>query len=493
MILVQLELLMLGGAVLLLLGIFASKVSSRLGIPALVLFLLVGMLAGSEGPGGIHLDNPVLVQSLGVIALSYILFAGGLDTNWLSIKPVIREGLVLSTIGVGITAFLVGWFVHAALDFSWLEGLLLGSIVSSTDAAAVFAVLRSRNVRLKGNLKPLLELESGSNDPMAVLLTTAMILLLSNPSHNVLSLAPLACWQMVAGAVLGYALGKGSVFVINRLHLDYEGLYSVFTLTSVPLVYGLTTLAQANGFLAVYVAGIVMGNSAFVQKKSLLRFHDGLAWLMQIAMFLVLGLQVFPSHLVPVIMAGMVVAAFLMLVARPASVMLGLAFSRLTLREKGLVSWVGLRGAVPIVLGTFPLVAQIDKAELIFNLVFFIVLTSALLQGSSIPLVARWLKLESPAPTEPLAATDFEKMAEMYGRLQELLVPADSPFTGKQIVEIPLPKGVLIVYIKRDARYVIPHGNTVISGGDVLLMLAEENLLQDVRDMMEIAEEPVRQ
>jgi cell volume regulation protein A len=390
---VQLEILMMGGAVLLLLGIFASKVSSRLGIPSMVLFLIVGMMAGSEGVGNIHFDNPLLVQSLGIFALAYILFAGGLDTNWRSIKPVMADGFVLSTIGVGITAFLVGWFVHIVLDFSWVEGLLLGSIVSSTDAAAVFAVLRSRNVNLKGNLKPLLELESGSNDPMAVFLTTAMILLLGNPAYNALKLAPMVIWQMLAGAAAGYLLGKGAVFLINRLRLDYEGLYSVFTLTCVPLIYSAASLVKANGFLAVYIAGIVMGNSAFVQKKSLLRFHDGLAWLMQIAMFLALGLQVFPSHLVPVVATGILVAAFLMVLARPASVMIGLSFSRLTLREKGLVSWVGLRGAVPIVLATFPLVAGIEKAEMIFNLVFFIVLTSALLQGSSIPMVARWLKL----------------------------------------------------------------------------------------------------
>jgi len=306
----QTELLMLAGSVLLLLGILASKVSSRLGIPALVLFLAVGMLAGSEGPGGIHFDDPRLVQTMGVFALAYILFAGGLDTNWRSVRPVLREGMVLSTIGVAMTALLVGWFVHITLEFSWFEGLLLGAIVSSTDAAAVFAVLRSRGVNLRGNLKPLLELESGSNDPMAVFLTLGMVMLLTEPNTSVLSLAPMVIWQMAAGAAMGYLLGKASVILINRLRLDYEGLYSVLTLTLVPFIYGFASLAKANGFLAVYLAGMVMGNSAFVQKRSLLRFHDGLAWLMQIAMFLVLGLQVFPSHLLPVVATGLAVAAF---------------------------------------------------------------------------------------------------------------------------------------------------------------------------------------
>lgn len=480
----NLELLMLGGAILLLLGIFASKLSSRLGIPAMVLFMGVGMLAGSEGPGGILMDNPLLVQSVGVFALSYILFAGGLDTDWRQIKPVLSEGFVLSTIGVGVTAFLVGWFVHGVLGFSWLEGMLLGSIVSSTDAAAVFAVLRSRNVHLKGNLKPLLELESGSNDPMAVLLTTTIILLLNNPTYNMLKLVPNIFWQMVIGAAVGYLLGKGSVLLINRLRLDYEGLYSVLTLTSVPLIYAVASILKSNGFLAVYIAGLVMGNSAFVQKKSLLRFHDGLAWLMQIVMFTVLGLQVFPSHLIPVVLSGLMVAAFLIIVARPLSVMLGLSFSRLTLNEKGLVSWVGLRGSVPIVLATFPLVAGVDKAETIFNLVFFIVLTSAILQGSSIPMVARLLKVGSDGPTKPFAQSDSEALADISKKIQELHVPAHSPVVGKQLVEISLPKDVLVVYIQRDDNYLIPHGNSVITAGDLLFVLADAKALDTLRALI---------
>ncbi len=482
----QIEILMMVGALLLLLGIFASKVSSRLGIPSMILFLVVGMMAGSEGIGDINFNNPLLVQSLGIFALSYILFAGGLDTDWPSIKPVMSDGFILSTVGVGVTAFLVGWFVHIALDFSWIEGLLLGAIVSSTDAAAVFSVLRSRNVNLKGNLKPLLELESGSNDPMAVFLTTALILLLANPSYNALKLAPMVIWQMLAGAAAGYLLGKGAVILINRLRLDYEGLYPVFTLTCVPLIYSAAGLMKANGFLAVYVAGIVMGNSAFVQKKSLLRFHDGLAWLMQITMFLALGLQVFPSHLLPVIAAGIAVAAFLMFIARPVSVLTGLCFSRLTLREKGLVSWVGLRGAVPVVLATFPLVAGIEKAEMIFNLVFFIVLTSALLQGSSIPMVARWLRLEAPAPAGLPFPASSEETPNLPVLMRELLVPNGSPCAGRQIVEISLPLGVLIVYIKRDGSYLVPHGNTVIEEGDVLHLLADDNAFLEVRDILKV-------
>lgn len=470
----QIELIMLAASGLILLAILASKVSSRVGIPAMVLFLAVGMLAGSEGPGGIYFDEPRLVQSLGIIALAYILYAGGLDTNWQSVKPVLRAGLALSTLGVGITALLVGWFVHATLGFSWLEGLLLGAIVSSTDAAAVFAVLRSRNINLRGELKPLLELESGSNDPMAVFLTAGMVMMLTDATADITSLVPMVVWQMVVGAAFGLLFGKGAVFLINRLRLDYDGLYSVLTLMLVPLVYALTSLAKGNGFLAVYVVGMVMGNSAFVQKKSLLRFHDGMAWLMQIAMFLVLGLQVFPSHLIPVVPVGLAVAAFLMFVARPVSVFLGLSLSRLSLREKGLISWVGLRGAVPIVLATFPLLAGIAKAEMIFNLVFFIVLTSSLLQGSTIPLAARWLSLEAPEKVvpDPAAAIGEEQMTA--GALHTMTIPADSGVAGKQLVDLGLPGGVLVIYIQRGDTYVVPGGSTVVKGGDRLHLLADE-------------------
>lgn len=481
----SIELLMLTGSALLLVAILFSKLSSRLGIPALVLFLLVGMLAGSEGPGGIFFNNPQLVQSLGVIALSYILFAGGLDTDWRSVKPVVREGLVLSTCGVAITALLVGWFVHTVLDFSWLEALLLGAIVSSTDAAAVFSVLRSRNVSLRGDLKPLLEFESGSNDPMAVFLTVGMILLLTDPAAGLLTLLPLVVWQMTIGAGLGYLLGKGAVLLINRLRLDYEGLYLVLTLTLVALIYGFTSLIKANGFLAVYVAGITMGNSAFVQKKSLLRFHDGLAWLMQIVMFLVLGLQVFPSHLLPVISVGLAVAAFLMLVARPVSVFASLLFSRLTLPEKGLISWVGLRGAVPIVLATFPLLAGVDKAEMIFNLVFFIVLTSALLQGSTIPLAASWLKLEAPSGAPSALMTDGEGNPVGPCALNSILLSSASRAAGKQLIDLHLPRGVLVAYIQRDGEFIVPGGGTVLNSGDRVHLLACDHDLPGLRKMFE--------
>jgi NhaP-type Na+/H+ and K+/H+ antiporters with a unique C-terminal domain len=290
----SIESVFLGVSVLLLLSVLASKASAKLGVPALLLFILIGMFAGSEGPGGIEFDYPRLAQSLGVVALLFILFAGGLDTEWTSIRPILWHGVGLSTLGVGLTAIFVAWFAVRVLDFSLLEGLLLGSIVSSTDAAALFAVLRSRSISLAPPLKPLLELESGTNDPMAVFLTMGFVSLLANKDASLMDLLPMFFLQMPVGALLGWIMGKGMVLAINRLRLEYDGLYPVLSLSLVLFTYGLTDILGGNGFLAAYVAGLIMGNSSFVHKASLIRFHDGLAWLMQITMFLALGLQVFP-------------------------------------------------------------------------------------------------------------------------------------------------------------------------------------------------------
>ncbi len=481
---ISIEILLLGSSILLLLSILASKASDKIGVPALLLFLIVGMLAGSEGPGGIEFDNPWLAQSLGVTALSFILFAGGLDTDWSSIRPVLWRGLSLSTLGVLITSFLVGCFAILVLDFSLLEGLLLGAIVSSTDAAAVFAVLRSRNVGLKGELKRLLELESGSNDPMAVFLTIGLISLLVNPGLSAPSLVPMFIKQMALGALMGYAIGKGIVLITNYLRLQYEGLYPVLTLSLVLFTYGATASLGGNGFLAVYIAGLLTGNSNFIHKRSLIRFHDGLAWLMQITMFLTLGLLVFPSHLVPVIGVGILVSAFLMLLARPISVYLTLLFAKINFREKTMVSWVGLRGAAPIILATFPLVYGVSQAEMIFNLVFFIVLTSALIQGTSIPLVARLLRVDEPIPEKPKYPIEFEPAENIKTEMVELEIPDDSTAIGKQIVELGLPPNTLIMLINRKDEFIVPGGGTVIEPGDRMLLLVDKNTLEEVRSIL---------
>ncbi|MGE5296104.1 MAG: potassium/proton antiporter, partial [Solirubrobacterales bacterium] len=430
---------------LLLASILASKASERLGVPALLMFLFVGMLAGSEGPGGIHFDYPRLVRFLGTIALAYILFAGGLDTEWKSVRPMFRNGMILATVGVLLTAVFMAAFAVLVWKVAWLEGMLLGSVISSTDAAATFAVLRSRRVSLKGQLRPLLELESASNDPMAIFLTVTMLTLLADPSVPWWSAFPAFIKQMLLGGVLGFLLGKAVVLVVNHIRLEYEGLYPVLTLASVLLVFGAAETAGGNGYLAVYLAGVVMGNADFIHKRSLERFHDGLAWLMQIAMFLTLGLQVFPSHLKPVIGAGILVSAFLMFGARPLAVMISLIGSGLSLREKLLVSWAGLRGAVPIVLATFPLTAGTPRAEMIFNLVFFVVIASVLLQGRSLPRVAGWLGLAKPIESKPRMPLEFDRTQQgLRTSMVQLAVSPASPAVGKPIIQLGLPDGVLV-------------------------------------------------
>ncbi len=470
---VSLEQLLLGAALLLVLSVVASKTAGRLGVPALVVFLLIGMLAGVDGPGGIDFDDYQLAQDVGVVALAFILFAGGLDTDWKSVRPVAGPGVLLATAGVLVTAGLVGAFAVLVLGVPPAEGFLLGAIISSTDAAAVFAVMRSRGVSLKPPLKPLIEFESGSNDPMAVFLTVGLIGYLTAPDPSLAALVPAFLLQMGLGALGGFAFGKLVPLVINRLRLEYEGLYPVFTLATVLLTYSATALAGGNGFLAVYVAGVVLAGSDFLHKRSLSRYHDGLAWLMQITMFVMLGLLVYPSRLPGVAGPGLLVSAFLILVARPVAVFLLLGFTRLNWRKKAMVSWVGLRGSVPIILATFPLVAGVPDAELLFHLVFFIVLTSVVLQATSIPVVARLLRVDAPLRERVGYPIEFTPSGNFRSDLVEVAVEPGSALAGRTIVEAALPQGALIVIVSRGKEFIVPRGATVLEPGDTLLMFAD--------------------
>jgi cell volume regulation protein A len=460
---------LIAAAVLLLGSVLASRLSSRVGVPALLLFLAIGMLAGSDGPGGIPFDNPPLAQALGVVALAFILFAGGIDTRWSEVRPVVGPALGLSTLGVLLTAGATGWVASAILGVPLLQGFLLGAIVSSTDAAAVFSVLRSRGVRLPPKLRSLLELESGSNDPMAVFLTLGLIGLVQAPDASALSLVPSFVRQMAIGLLAGWAFGRAGAAAVNRARLEYEGLYPVVTIGLVLLNYGVTDLLGGSGFLAVYLAGIVMRREDFLHKRSLIRFHDGVAWLMQIAMFLTLGLQVFPSRLGAVALAGLGVALFLMLVARPLAAFAILPFARFSLREQALVAWVGLRGAAPIVLATFPLVAGLPVAGQFFHLVFFIVLVSTVVQGPSIPFVAKWLglsSLDSATTADPL-----DLVATGDRELLDLRLPPGARIAGRRVLELGLPAGTLLVLIERDGGALVPSGATEIRAGDRLVVL----------------------
>jgi potassium/hydrogen antiporter len=480
-----LDYFLLGSAILILLSIIIAKVFHNLGLPTLVLFIALGMLAGSEGIGGIYFDDALTAQNIGIIALIFILFSGGLSTNLQDIKPVRFQALSLASIGVIISAFVFGVLASLLLNIDILYGLLLGAIISSTDAAAVFNVLRSKNVSLKNNLKPLLEFESGSNDPMAIFLTIGFIQVIINPSADWLSFVKLLVFQFGIGGIVGLSVGSLVVVLMNKINFENEGIYPVLLVGFAGMIYAATNLLGGSGFLAVYLTGISVGNKEFVQKKSLLRFFDGLAWLGQISMFLTLGLLVFPSHLVPIIGVGLVLSLILMFVARPLAVFISLAFSKKTgLKEKVFISWVGLRGAVPIILATFPLLAGVKYADLIFSVVFFIVLTSALLQGWSLTYVAKLLKLDAPFLKKIKSPIEFESKQNDQNDLYDFYIADNSTVAGKSVVEIGLPKDCLIVLINRNEQYVVPKGATIIEPGDILLILANKKIIDEIREQL---------
>ena len=471
-------------AILLIMSVLANKLSEHFNIPSLLLFLAIGMFAGADGPGKIAFNDAGVSYLIGTAALAFILFSGGLSTHWKTIRPVLSCGISLATAGVLLTALLVGLFAHYVMNFPLKEGLLLGAIVSSTDAAAVFTILRSQSVGLRGRLQPLLELESGSNDPMAVFLTIFMLDMLKNPHVSYLHMIPDFLIEMSFGASVGFIIGKSVPWVFNKLKLNYDGLYHVLGIGTVLLTFGISGWIGGNGFLAVYVCGIIIGNSDFLYKNSLVKFHDGIGWLMQIAMFLVLGLLVFPSELpLPrVVFPGLLLALFLMLIARPVSVFISAVGSGFDFRQKLFISWVGLRGAAPIMLATFPMIAGYSNSKQIFNLVFFIVLSSVLVQGRSLMFVANVLGLNKRVTPRTRSPLEFERTESMQSDMSEIEIPPLSPAVGKRIAELSLPPDTLIMLIRRDERFLVPKGNTVIEPADCLLILAEPDAIRKITE-----------
>jgi len=469
---------------LVLASVLASRASDRIGVPAVLIFLGVGMLAGSDGIGRIPFDNAEIANLVGTVALAFILFSGGLDTNWRYIRPVLVRGTLLSTGGVVMTAGLVGLFVWLVLGLPLLTSLLIGAIISSTDAAAVFSVLRGRGVALKGKLKPLLELESGSNDPLAIFLTLGLTQLLVVPDFNGWILVPALFVNMGAGVAVGFLIGKAAGYLFNRIRLDYEGLYPVLSLSLVLLTFGATELVMGNGFLAVYVCGIMLNGTNFTHKRFVLKFHDGLAWLMQILMFLVLGMLVFPSQLPAIAPKALMVAGFLMFVARPVAVYLALWGSDFTKQERTLAAWTGLRGAVPIVLATFPLMAGYTHSDMIFNMVFFTVLTSVLVQGTLLMPVARLLRVDEPLQARPEYSLEIERHGLPQGETREVEILPDMDAVGKTIADLEIPPDVLVLLIGRGENFVVPRGQTHIEAYDTLLMLGDQKALQTAHDVI---------
>jgi potassium/hydrogen antiporter len=471
-------------ALLLLLSIFSSKLSLKYGIPALLIFLGIGMLFGSDGFKVIDFADYQLAQSLGIIALIYILFSGGLDTKWKKVRPIVLPGILLSTIGVLISALIVGFFSSLILNVSLLEGVILGAIVSSTDAAAVFSILRSKAIGFKYRLRELIEFESGTNDPMAIFLTIGLIQYYITPELSWFSFFFLFVKQMGIGLIAGLLFGKLITWIINQANLGYDGLYPVLALSFVPLIYSITDLVDGSGFLAVYISGLIMGNSVFVHQKSLLNFFDGVGWLMQITMFLVLGFLVFPSEIIHIAGKGLLIALVLIIIGRPLSVFLGTMFTGIKTRAKLMVSWVGLRGAVPVILATFPLVYGLEQSELFFSIVFFIVVTSVLIQGTTIPIFAKWLHVDAPVKEKTRYPIELEPSVDTKAALKEVEIELGDYSVGKQILELKLPENVLITLINREGKFIVPRGTTVIQNSDKLLILSDKKDVSEINKLL---------
>lgn len=485
------EVVLLVASIILFLSIFAGKAGYRFGLPSLLLFLGVGMLFGSDGLG-IQFNDPAITQFIGMLALTIILFSGGMDTKMNDIRPIATQGVILATVGVLLTTFITGGFIYymsnlvgikyVALTFP--ESLLLAAVMSSTDSASVFSILRSKGVYLKEKLRPTLELESGSNDPMAYMLTILLISYIQSGGMSLGTAALSLLLQLGVGALAGYLLGKLAVYIINHMNIDNESLYPIMLMALAFFTFAATTLVKGNGYLAVYIAGLVVGNSKMVHKKSIGTFFDGFTWLWQIVMFLALGLLVNPSELLPVAPIGLGVGLFMIIFARPITVFLCLLpFKNFSTKGKLYISWVGLRGAVPIIFATYPLLAGIEHAGMIFNVVFFITILSLLIQGTTVTKAAEWLGMVG----EPDRKDEFgiELPEEIKSAMSEIEITAEVLCHGNKLMELTLPDHTLAVMVKRDNRYFIPKGNTELQENDKLLMISDndEALLQSYESL----------
>lgn len=484
------EMILLVVSIILILSIFAGKAGYRFGLPALLLFLGVGMLFGSDGLG-IQFDNPQLTQFIGTLALSIILFSGGMDTKLSEVRPIASQGVVLATVGVLLTTFITGGFIYVVCHYSSIydtltlpEALLLAAVMSSTDSASVFSILRSKGVLLKENLRPTLELESGSNDPMAYMLTLILIAFIGSEGMSVPEAAWMLVLQLGIGAIGGYLLGKAAVWVVNKINIDNTSLYPILILAFAFLTFSVVTLIKGNGYLAVYIAGLIFGNSKIVHKKSIGTFFDGFTWLWQIVMFLTLGLLVNPHELLPVTHIGLGIGLFMILIARPVSVFVSLLpYKNFSLRARLYISWVGLRGAVPIIFATYPLIAGVEHARWFFNIVFFITILSLLVQGTTVTYVARLLKLIDKPPVKEEFGVELSE--DIRSVMSEIEITPQVLEHGNRLMDLSLPDHTLAVMVKRNNRYFVPKGNTVLKENDRLLMISDDNeaLLQSYESM----------
>lgn len=479
------------GSILVFTAIVVSKTGNKYGVPSLLIFLLVGMLFGSDGLGLVF-DNYNLAQFLSIVALCVILFTGGLETKFKEIRPVIGPGVVLSTLGVFLTVIFTGAFIYflsrierIGLSLSIVMCFLLAAVMSSTDSASVFSILKNSKMRLKQNLKPMLELESGSNDPMAYVMTIVLIQVAKllyepassisgiNYSHLILSSLQTLFLQMTIGSLAGVSIGFAAVWTLKRVKLNSAPLYSILLLAVSLFAFSMTQMIQGNGYLAVYIAGLIIGNKPMNNRKEILSFMDGMTWIMQIGMFLSLGLLVNPHEMLHVAPIALLIGLFLIFVGRPLTVFLCLLpFRKISFRAKLFTSWVGLKGAVPIIFATYPIVEGIPGSEQIFNIVFFITLLSLIFQGMSIPRVAKMLHLN--LPMEKVPETFGIEIPEEAGKLQDYTLTDDDLEGGNTLKEIQFPQGARVVIIRRDDKFIIPDGSVELRSGDQLLIIYGE-------------------
>lgn len=478
------ETVLLGISFLFFLSILASKAGYKFGVPLLLLFLGVGMVCGSDGLG-ISFSSLPLAQGVGTVALCVILFSGGLDTKISDIRPVLAPGLVLATLGVVLTAFLTGLLIHllfnipafGTIPLSLIASLLLASTMSSTDSASVFSILRGKGLILKHNMRPMLELESGSNDPMAYMLTVTLIGLVGQGSEPDYGAAVLELvTQFAVGTLAGFVFGKFFVWLINRLRIENASLYPIAVLTACIFVFSASYYMGGNSYLAVYIGGVVVGNSRFVHKRSSVNFFDGLAWLSQLLVFLTLGLLVNPHELVPLILPGLVVSVLMIFLTRPVSVFLCLApFRDITFNCKKFIAWVGLRGAVPIIFAIQTLAADVPHARFIFNIVFICTLVSLVVQGTTLAWMAGKLNLlDTPDELGKVKDFDMEFSDEIKSVLAEVTITGQILNYGDKLLNLPLPENCLAVLVKRDDAYFVPSGKTELALGDKILLISDE-------------------
>ena len=442
--------------------------AARVGVPSLVAFLALGMLLGSDGPGGIEFDDAELARKVGIVGLAAILYEGGLSTSWRRLRAVAVPAALLSTVGVVVTAVLTGAAAYLLFDLSWLGSVLLGAVVASTDAAAVFATLRYTHIRRR--LARTLEAETGLNDPVAIALTIGLIDWIQKPSFGFPDLLLLVVRQLALGLLTGVVLGALAMWVFARLPQSIAAFVPVASVAAAALSFGAADVIGGSGFLAVYLVGLAVGSTPSRYRRQLVAFHEGLAFLAQVAMFVVLGLLVFPSDLPAVALPGLALAGLLVVVIRPVAVWVSTAFSSFTTRERALLGWAGLRGAVPIVLATFVLSSGLGKAETIFNAVFFVVVVSALVQGTTLEWIAARLGLVDPRPTVIAPPLEVDALGSL--ELVEFDVAGDHAIAGAEVRELGLPRSALIAVVARHGDTIPPRGTTVIESGDRLFVLA---------------------